>query len=238
MRSLLTLTALSCLAFSQTTPTAHSSSTKTGTHHPSVAKVDPTQTFPTEPGLYAAFNTTEGRIVCKLYEKEAPVTVRNFVALARGTKEFTDPKTGTRVKRPYYNGITFHRVIPGFMIQGGDPTGTGAGDGGVPTIVDEFDPSLTFAAKGQLAMANTGEPHTGATQFFITDGTPTYLNNKHTIFGTVVSGQDVVTKISEVPRGEHDKPITPVVIKSLIIHRVGPPPATAKPTASKAAAKT
>ncbi len=237
MRNLLTLIAISAAAFAQTTPAGHSTTkTSVATRPRAVA---PAQTWPTEPGLYVAFNTTEGRIVCKLYEKEAPVTVKNFTSLARGLVEFTDPKTGAKVKRPFYNGVTFHRVIPGFMIQGGDPTGTGMGDGGVPTIVDEFVPTLTFSQTGRLAMANTGQPHTGSTQFFITDGTPEHLNGRHTIFGQVVEGQDIVTKIANVPRGANDKPTTPVVMKAVFIHRVADPnapkpaPSTHKTSSAK-----
>lgn len=231
MRKLLTtVLTLSCVAAAQTTP-AKKPVAKTG---PAAAthKTAAAPQYPTEPGLYAAFNTTEGRIVVKLFEKEAPVTVKNFTSLARGLREFTDPKTGQMVKKPFYDGLTFHRVIPSFMIQGGDPTGTGMGDGGVPTIVDEFVPTLGFDTKGRLAMANTGQPHTGSVQFFITDGTPTYLNGKHTIFGQVMEGQDVVTKIAAVPRDSNDKPRTPVVIKTLVIHRVAAPaaaPASAAP---------
>ena len=237
MYKLLPLFLAATLACAQTSSTSTKSSSKTGAAHRATAPVDPTQTFPAEPGLYVAFNTTQGRIVCKLFEKEAPVTVKNFVALARGTKPWTDPKTGKQVTRPYYNGITFHRVIPGFMIQGGDPTGTGMGNGGVPTIVDEFDPSLTFETNGRLAMANTGQPHTGATQFFITDATPTYLNGKHTIFGQVVEGQDIVTKITQVPRDSNDKPNTPVVMTTVVTRRVGPAPVTAAPVRKTAAKK-
>ncbi|MDQ6699546.1 MAG: peptidylprolyl isomerase, partial [Acidobacteriota bacterium] len=148
----------------------------------------PEPPLPAEPGQYAVLNTSMGRIVVQLFEKEAPITVRNFVSLARGLREWTDPKTKAKVKRPFFNGLTFHRVIPGFMIQGGDPTGTGMGDGGVPTIADEFVASLKFDKTGRLAMANTGQPHTGSVQFFITDGTPEHLNGKHTIFGQVVEG--------------------------------------------------
>ena len=233
MRKLLFFVFAASAVFAQTSSTttksSATSSTKTGTAHRAAAPVDSTQTFPSDPGLYVAFNTTQGRIVCKLFEKEAPITVKSFVALARGTKPWTDPKTGKQVTRPYYNGISFHRVIPGFMIQGGDPTGTGMGNGGVPTIVDEFDPSLTFSQNGRLAMANTGQPHTGATQFFITDSTPEYLNGKHTIFGQVVEGQDIVTKITQVPRDSGDKPTTPVVMTSVVIRRVGPAPGAAAP---------
>jgi peptidyl-prolyl cis-trans isomerase A (cyclophilin A) len=179
-----------------------------------------------ENGLYAVMTTTQGVITIHLFEKETPITVRNFTGLVRGTKEFRDPKTGQMVKRPFFTGVTFHRVIPGFMIQGGDPTGKGSYDAGY-TIADEFVPTLQFDLPGRLAMANTGEAHTGSTQFFITDGTPTYLNGKHTIFGQVIEGQDVVHQIAAVPRGAEDKPKTPVKILSIKLERVGPPPAPA-----------
>jgi peptidyl-prolyl cis-trans isomerase A (cyclophilin A) len=186
-----------------------------------------------EPGLYATIKTTLGDITVKLYEKEAPITVRNFVGLARGTKEWKDPKTGQMVKRPLYTGTIFHRVIPGFMIQGGDPLGTGMGDPGF-TIPDEFVPSLKFDVPGRLAMANIGQPHTGGSQFFITDVPTQHLNGKHTIFGQVIEGQDVVHKIISVPT-RSEKPLTPVKIVSIVIKREGPPPAPA--AAKKAAAK-
>ncbi len=174
-----------------------------------------------------------GDITVKLYEKEAPITVKNFVGLARGTKEWKDPKTGQMVKRPLYTGTIFHRVIPGFMIQGGDPLGTGMGDPGF-TIPDEFVPSLKFDVPGRLAMANIGQPHTGGSQFFITDVPTPHLNGKHTIFGQVIEGQDVVHKIISVPT-RSEKPLTPVKIVSIVIKREGPPPAPA--AAKKAAAK-
>ncbi|MBI2680090.1 MAG: peptidylprolyl isomerase [Candidatus Solibacter usitatus] len=187
-----------------------------------------------EPGLYATINTSLGAITVQLFEKEAPITVANFRALARGTKEFPDPKTKAMVKRPFYNGVAFHRVIPNFMIQGGDPTGTGSYGGTI--IPDEFVPTLKFDVKGRLAMANAG-PRTGSTQFFITDSTPTYLNGKHTIFGQVVEGQDVVTKIAAVPRNSNDKPNTPVVIKTITFVREGPAPASEAPKKAAPAAK-
>jgi len=194
---------------------------------------EPVIPLPSEPGEYAVFNTSMGRIVVKLYEKESPITVANFVGLARGTKAFTDAKTGKLVKRPFYSGLTFHRVIPGFMIQGGDPLGTGMGSGGVATIKDEFDPSLKFDQPGRLAMANAG-PNTGSCQFFITDSMPENLNGKHTIFGQVVEGQDVVKAISNVARdAENNKPDTPVVIRTLLIRRVAEPK-PAVPAAKKA----
>lgn len=194
---------------------------------PPVAQADAAQPKPArENGLYAVMTTTQGAITLRLFEKETPITVRNFTALVRGTKEFRDPKTGQMVKRPFFTGVPFHRVIPGFMIQGGDPTGTGGYDAGY-TIADEFVPTLQFDVPGRLAMANTGDPHTGSTQFFITDGTPTHLNGHHTIFGQVIEGQDVVHQIAAVPRGANDKPKTPVKILSIKLQRVGPPAAPA-----------
>jgi len=233
MKSILSFLLASCVAAAQTSPAPKAAAKPHSAQHPA-ATVD--LKLPADPGLYALFNTSEGRIVVKLYEKESPATVKNFVALARGTKPFTDPKTGAVVTRAFYNGLTFHRVIPGFMIQGGDPTGTGTGDGGLKPIPDEFDPSLKFDQKGRLAMANAG-PHTGTCQFFITDSTPEYLNGKHTIFGQVVEGQDVVTKIAAVPRNSQDKPNTPVVIKTLLVRRVGPAPAPTTHPKTKAAPK-
>jgi cyclophilin family peptidyl-prolyl cis-trans isomerase len=185
-----------------------------------------------ENGLYAVMATTEGVITMRLFEKETPITVRNFTGLVRGTREFRDPKTGQMVKRPFFTGVTFHRVIPGFMIQGGDPTGTGRYDAGY-TIADEFLPTLQFDVPGRLAMANIGEPHTGSTQFFITDGTPTHLNGKHTIFGQVIEGQDVVHKIASVPTGAMNRPLKPVKIISIKLEREGPPPAPAASAAKK-----
>jgi len=187
------------------------------------------------PGLYATFVTSQGSIVVKFYEKESPITVKNFVALAQGTKAFADPKTGQRVSRPLYNGLTFHRVIPGFMIQGGDPLGNGTG--GTDAIPDEFYPTLKFDQPGRLAMANAG-PKTGSCQFFITEVPTPSLNGLHTIFGQVVEGQDVVTKIARVPRDGNDKPRTPVKIVSVDITREGPPPAPAAPAVKKAAPAT
>ena len=150
-----------------------------------------------EPGLYATITTSMGTIVAKLFETESPKTVKNFADLAMGRKLWTDPKTGQRTKRPLYNGLIFHRVIPGFMIQGGDPLGTGTG--GTDVIPDEFNPSLTFDRPGRFGMANAG-PGTGSSQFFITEVPTPHLNGLHTIFAQVVEGQDVVDKIARVPR--------------------------------------
>ncbi|MCL6545398.1 MAG: peptidylprolyl isomerase [Bryobacteraceae bacterium] len=187
-----------------------------------------------EPGLYARLETTMGNMVVKLFETEAPITVKNFVDLAEGRKAFRDPKTGQMVRRPLYNGVTFHRVIPGFMIQTGDPSGTGAYDPGF-TIPDEFNPSLRFDRPGRLGMANIGEKNTGNCQFFITEVPTPHLNNAHSIFGQVVEGLDVVTKIANVPRDANDKPKTPVRITRVVIERVGPPPAPAAPAFTKPA---
>ncbi len=187
-----------------------------------------------EPGLYATLHTSMGDITVQLYEKDAPITVKNFVGLAKGTKAWKDQKTGAMVNKPLFNGTTFHRVIPGFMIQGGDPAGNGMGEVGF-TIPDEFVPALKFDAPGRLAMANTGAPHTGACQFFITVAPTPWLNMHHTIFGTVMEGQDVVNKIVSVPKGAQDKPLTPVKIVSVIVKREGPAPAAAPAPAKKAA---
>ncbi len=148
----------------------------------------------------ATLKTNKGDIVLDLFSKETPKTVNNFLALAGNG---------------FYNGVTFHRVIQGFMIQGGDPTGTGSGGPGY-TFEDEIVPSLVFDGPGILAMANSG-PSTNGSQFFITVAPTLHLNGKHTIFGRVSQGQDVVEAISKVPAGAGDKPLTPVVIQSIVI---------------------
>ncbi|MCX5858539.1 MAG: peptidylprolyl isomerase [Proteobacteria bacterium] len=162
--------------------------------------------------------TTLGTITIELYEKEAPKTVANFIGLAEGTKEFTDVKTGQKVKRPFYNGVIFHRVIPGFMIQGGDPTGTGRGGPGYK-FEDEFSPSLRHDKPGRLSMANAG-PGTNGSQFFITVAPTHHLDNHHTIFGQVVEGQDVATKISQVAKDGQDRPLNDMVMTKVTIKRV------------------
>jgi peptidyl-prolyl cis-trans isomerase A (cyclophilin A) len=169
-------------------------------------------------GTYAVFETSQGNIVVRLLENEAPKTVANFVGLAEGTKEFTNEKTSQKEKRPFYDGLIFHRVIPQFMIQGGCPQGSGMGGPGYK-FADEFHPSLKHSKAGKLSMANSG-PGTNGSQFFITVAATPWLDNRHTIFGEVVEGQDVADKISNVPRDSNDRPKTPVSIKKLRIERV------------------
>ena len=167
--------------------------------------------------LWVAMKTSEGDIVIHLFSKEAPKTVANFVALASGEKEWRDPRTGKMSTARAYDQTIFHRVIDGFMIQGGDPTGKGTGDPGY-TFADETSNGKKFDKVGLLAMANRG-PGTNGMQWFITVSTPNYLDGKHTIFGEVVSGYNVVEKISKVPTGAdgRDRPNTSVVLKSLQI---------------------
>ena len=170
------------------------------------------------PGTYAIFETSQGSIVCRLFEKEAPQTVANFIGLADGSKEFTDPKTSKKAKRPFFDGLTFHRVIPDFMIQGGCPLGTGTGGPGY-RFADEFHRGLRHDAAGKLSMANSG-PNTNGSQFFLTVAPTPWLDNKHTIFGEIVEGQDVATKISTLPRDASDRPRTPVILQHVTIERV------------------
>jgi peptidyl-prolyl cis-trans isomerase A (cyclophilin A) len=167
------------------------------------------------PGKYAIFETSLGEITCELFPQQAPETVENFIGLATGTKEFTDPKTRQPAQRPFYDGLIFHRVIPRFMIQGGCPLGTGTGGPGYQ-FKDEFVKGLGFDKPGKLAMANAG-PGTNGSQFFITLAPTAWLNNHHTIFGRVVRGQDVVEKIAAVARDRNDRPKTPVVMKAVKI---------------------
>ena len=177
-------------------------------------------------GLYAVFRTSMGTFTARLFEKDAPVTVRNFVALAQGAKATRDPRTGAAVKVRLYDGITFHRVVRGEMIQAGDPTGTGGHDCGV-RIPDEFLPGLRFDSAGRLAMANTGAPNSGGCQFFVTVDTMRVWNGKYTIFGTIVEGQEVVARINRGPvRG--DRPVEPVKLIGVAIERAGPEPVKGK----------
>jgi peptidyl-prolyl cis-trans isomerase A (cyclophilin A) len=162
-----------------------------------------------------------GNFTAELNEKEAPLTSANFAELAAGTKEWTDPKTGQKQKKPYYDGLTFHRVIDGFMIQGGDPLGTGTGGPGF-TIKDEYN-NLNHSKVGTLAMARTGAPDSAGSQFYITVASTPFLDGQkppYVVFGQVVEGLDVVLAIGKVPTGSQDRPQTPVVIKKVKIERV------------------
>ena len=167
--------------------------------------------------LHALFTTTEGNFKVRLFDTEVPNTVANFAGLAEGTKEFTDPKTGQKAKRPFYDGLIFHRVIEGFMIQGGDPLGTGTGGPGYK-FSDEFSPKLRHTKAGLLSMANAG-PHTNGSQFFITLGPTPHLDRKHSVFGAVTSGLDIIQKIGNVKTDRNDRPVTPVTITKVTIER-------------------
>ena len=170
-----------------------------------------------QPGTYATFETTEGTIVCRLFDKDAPKTVANFVGLAQGTKEYSTENASGGSSGPFYDGAVFHRVISGFMIQGGDPTGTGRGGPGYK-FADEFHPELQFDKPYLLAMANAG-PGTNGSQFFITVGQTPHLNRRHTIFGEVVDAdsQHVVDAIAKTATDHGDRPSDPVVIESITI---------------------
>jgi len=171
------------------------------------------------PGVYANFETSMGNFTAELYEKDAPITVANFIGLADGTKDWKDPKTGASMKGKHlYDGLTFHRIIDGFMIQGGDPLGNGQGGPGF-AIKDEI--KLKHTKVGTLAMANAG-PNTAGSQFYVTVAPTPFLDEAHayTVFGQVTTGMDVVMAISKVKTGANDKPVTPVVIKKVTIERV------------------
>ena len=171
------------------------------------------------PGVYAILSTSEGTIVCRLFEQEAPITVKNFVELAEGSREWTHPTTHNKSNTPLYDGTIFHRVIPDFMVQGGDPTGTGMGGPGYKFQDETKGSPHKFDKPGKLAMANSG-PNTNGSQFFITVAATPWLTGNHTIFGEVVEGQDVADKITKVPRSRQDKPNKDVVLKSVKIERV------------------
>ena len=168
-------------------------------------------------GTYATIDTTMGKIVCRLFEKDAPNTVRNFTDLAQGKRDWSDNISGKKGPGPLYNGTIFHRVIPDFMIQGGCPQGTGRGGPGYQ-FADEFHSSLKHSKPGMLSMANAG-PNTNGSQFFITVAATPWLDNRHTIFGEVTEGYDVVEKISKLPRNASDRPKTDVKINTVTIER-------------------
>jgi peptidyl-prolyl cis-trans isomerase A (cyclophilin A) len=167
--------------------------------------------------VHAEFVTTEGSFTVRLFDAEVPNTVANFVGLAEGTKEWTDPRTRQKVTQPYYDGIIFHRVIEGFMIQGGDPLGQGVGGPGYD-FADEFHPNLRHAKAGILSMANRG-PNTNGGQFFITLAATPHLDNRHSVFGEVTSGMDIVRRIGSTPVGRQDRPVKDIAILSVAIKR-------------------
>jgi cyclophilin family peptidyl-prolyl cis-trans isomerase len=170
------------------------------------------------PGIYAHFETSMGNFAAELFEKDAPMTVANFIGLADGTKDWKDPRTGATMKgKHYYDNLVFHRVIENFMIQGGDPLGDGSGGPGY-NIKDEF--KLKHSPEGTLAMANTGRPNSAGSQFYITVAPFQSGDGSYTVFGQVVNGMDVVKAISHVKTGDRDKPLTPVVIRKVTIERV------------------
>jgi peptidyl-prolyl cis-trans isomerase A (cyclophilin A) len=171
-----------------------------------------------QPGTYALFKTSEGTIVCRLHEKEAPITVKNFTDLAEGKREWKDSVSGKGGPGALYHGTVFHRVIPNFMIQGGDPSGTGMGGPGYKFQDETKGSPHKFDKPGKLAMANSG-PNTNGSQFFITVAPTPHLTGNHTIFGEVVEGQDIAVKIAGVQRNRQDQPLKDVVLESITIER-------------------
>lgn len=167
--------------------------------------------------MEATIHTNMGDIRLKLFPEQAPNTVKNFTSLAKGEREWTDPSTGQQTSRPLYDGTIFHRVIDGFMIQGGDPNGTGTGGPGY-TIPDEFGEGLKHDSEGVLSMANAG-PNTGGSQFFITLAATPWLDGHHSVFGKVVKGMDVVREIGKVDTDFQDKPLAKVVMEKVTIRR-------------------
>ena len=168
-------------------------------------------------GIDAQFITSEGSFTVRLYDQEAPQTVENFIGLTEGTKEWIDPRTNQKVKQPYYDGVIFHRVIKGFMIQGGDPLGQGIGGPGY-TFADEFHPKLRHSKAGILSMANSG-PNTNGGQFFITLAPTPHLDDRHSVFGEVVGGMDVINRIGGTPTSDRDRPAKDIVITAIKIVR-------------------
>ena len=167
--------------------------------------------------MFAQFVTSEGPFTVRLFDQEAPKTVENFVGLAEGTKEWTDPRTNKKVSTPYYDGVIFHRVINGFMVQTGDPLGQGIGGPGYK-FKDEFHPTLRHNKAGIVSMANSG-PNTNGGQFFITLGPTPHLDDRHSVFGEVVEGMEVVVKIGSTPTASQDRPVKDIAIQTITIER-------------------
>ena len=166
---------------------------------------------------FAHFQTTLGDFTVELFDAKAPQTVANFAGLAEGSKEWKHPKTGEKHKTPFYDGLIFHRIIPGFVLQGGDPLGQGFGGPGYQ-FTDEFHPDLRHDGAGVLSMANAG-PNTNGSQFFITLGPTPHLDRKHSVFGKVVKGIEVIDKIGRAQTDRNDRPVTPVVMNKVTIER-------------------
>lgn len=227
-------TLFAACAFAQQSSTVSSANQALPDSPDAQANASPQPTGPT-----AVFDTSMGRMTCKLFSQEAPKTVANFIGLAEGTKDWTNPAMPHQVmhNKPLYNQTIFHRVIPGFMIQGGDPLGTGEGDPGY-TVPDEFAPNLNFDVTGRLAMANSG-PNTDGSQFFITTAPYTKGDQHYTIFGQCDEHSVLVAEsIADVERDSNDKPLTPVVLEKVTIVQQGqpipPPPSEAAPEAPAA----
>jgi len=166
--------------------------------------------------IWALLRTSRGEVLCELFPQKAPRTVENFVQLAEGSKAWLDPKTKAKVNRPLYDGTVLHRVIPEFMVQGGDPSGTGLGSPGFH-IPDEFSPDLKHGP-GTLSMANTGNPNTGGSQFFITEQPTPHLDGKHSAFGRC-EPMGLIKEIARVPRDADNRPLEPVILRTVTIHR-------------------
>lgn len=170
-------------------------------------------------GIYASIDTSKGKMIFKLDYNRAPVTVANFIGLAEGTKEYTDIKTGQKTKRPFYDELIFHRIVKGFVVQGGCPLGDGRGGPGY-AFIDEFNPELRHSSDGILSMANSG-PNTNGSQFFITLRATPQLDDKHSVFGEIVYGREVLSEIGKVQTDFSDRPVENIVIKAIRIKRVG-----------------
>ncbi len=185
--------------------------------HPSRSQVTTRELRNPLSGTYAQFVTNEGSFTVRLFDEQAPRTVENFVGLAEGSREWSDPRTNQKVRKPYYNGTIFHRVIDGFMIQGGDPLGQGIGGPGY-NFADEFHPKLRHNKAGIMSMANRG-PNTNGGQFFITLAPTPHLDDRHSVFGEVVEGMDVVSQIGSTPTGDRDRPTKDIIIQHVTIER-------------------
>ena len=232
--TLILLTLFLGLAFTQNSPAGQSSTATKPAPKPPAAKSTTTHTATGSREPTAVFTTTVGTLRCKLFEKETPVTVKNFIDLATGAKDWKNPVShATKHNTPLYDGTIFHRVIPNFMIQGGDPAGNGTGDPGY-SFKDEFVSTLTFDRPGRLAMANSG-PNTNGSQFFITEVPTPHLNGKHTIFGQCDDASVVLVK--QIARmavdPSNDRPFRPVKITKLTIVRGAAAAAPAKSTTPK-----